>query len=63
MESFLIVSSKLNNLTAQHNWLFCDCLNRINAGRLLLYKMTYFKDVIIKFDGVHEVDCVNGKTF
>ena len=57
MEAFF--NCKLPNA----NWLSCDCLIRINAGRLPLYKMTYFKGVIKKFDGVREVDCVNGKTF
>ena len=39
------------------NWLFCNGLIRIKAGRIRTYKTIYFKDVKVLFDGVREVNC------
>ena len=38
-------------------------LTRIKAGRIPTYKTTYFKDVKVVFDGVHEVNCNGPKKY
>ena len=54
---FLVINSKLNRNAKKLNWLSCNGLIRIKAGRIQTYKTIYFKDVKVLFDGVREVNC------
>ena len=54
---FLVINSKLNRNAKKLNWLSCNGLIRIKAGRIRTYKTIYFKDVKVLFDGVREVNC------
>ena len=53
---FYVIGAKVNRKAEEFNWLCSNDLIRINAGRLSTYKVTYFKDVIVLFDGGCEVE-------
>ena len=50
---FTVINRKISHSSAELNWICSNGLLAIKAGRLLLYKITYFKDVIVLFDGKH----------
>ena len=54
---FTVINRKISHSSAELNWICSNGLLAIKAGRLLLYKITYFKDVIVLFDGMREVNC------
>ena len=54
---FCVITSRVNRNAVKFNWLCSSGLIRINAGRIPIYKTTYFKDVKVLFDGVREVNC------
>ena len=54
---FAVINRKISHSSAELNWICSNGLLAIKAGRLLLYKITYFKDVIVLFDGMREVNC------
>ena len=60
---FAVINRKINHSSAELNWICSNGLLVINAGQLPLYKITYFKDVIILFDGIHEVNCKGSKKY
>ena len=60
---FYDIGAKVNRKAEEFNWLCSNDLIRINAGRLSTYKVTYFKDVIVLFDGGCEVNCNGHKNY
>ena len=60
---FAVISRKINHSSAELNWICSNSLLAINAGQLLLYKITYFKDVITLFDGRCELNCKGLKKY
>ena len=54
---FAVINRKISHSSAELNWICSNGLLAIKAGRLLLYKITYFKDVIVLFDGMRDVNC------
>ena len=54
---FCVITNRVNRNAVKFNWLCSSGLIRINAGRIPIYKTTYFKDVKVLFDGVREVNC------
>ena len=59
---FAVINRKINHYSAELNWICSNGLLPINAGQLPLYKITYFKDVIVLFDGICNVNCKGSKT-
>lgn len=49
---FAVINRKINDYSAELNWICSNGLLPINAGQLPLYEITYFKDVIVLFDGI-----------
>lgn len=58
---FTVINRKISHSSAELNWICSNGLLAIKAGRLLLYKITYFKDVIVLFDGICNVNCKGSK--
>ena len=54
---FTVINRKISHSSVELNWICSNGLLAIKAGQLLLYKITYFKDVIVLFDGMREVNC------
>ena len=53
---FCVITNRVNRNALKFNWFCSSGLIRINAGRISIYKTTYFKDVKVLFDGVREVN-------
>ena len=60
---FCAITSRVNRNTVKFNWLCSSGLIRINAGRIPIYKITYFKDVKVLFDGVRQVNCNGSRKY
>ena len=62
-EIFTVNNRKINHGSAELNWICSNGLLAINAGWLPLYKKTYFKDAIVLFDGICEMNCKGLKKY
>ena len=54
---FHVINKRVNRNAEKFNWVCSSGLIRIKARRIPTYKTTYFKDVKVLFDGVHQVNC------
>ena len=62
-QNFCVFTNRVNRNTVKFNWLCSSGLIRTNAGRIPIYKTTYFKNVKVLFDGVREVNCNGSRKY
>ena len=60
---FCVTTNRVNRNAVKFNWLCSSGPIRINAGRIPIYKNTYFKCVKVLFDGVREVNCNSSRKY
>ena len=60
---FHVINNRVNRNAGKCNWLCSSGLIRIKAGRIPIYKTTYFKDVKVLFDGVRDINCNGFKKY
>ena len=53
---FAVNNRKINHLSAELNLICSNSILAINVGWFPLYKITYFKDVVVLFDDICEVN-------
>ena len=62
---FHVINNRVNRNAEKINWICSSSLKPYqNKGwKNTTYKTTYFKDVKVVFDGVHEVNCNGPKKY